>query len=167
MLHLFHRSQPKLKPSTNPLSFGPPILNAFAKVAEILRRTIHPPPVPAVPIVKPPRVPLVSPPRVPTSNAQILHFAQSIQHDPSVAGKMFNPTTGRAETIDSLIRGPDKDIWITSLANEWGRCAQGIAKNRPLSHQVTGNRTIFFIRPSQVPAGRKVTYANFVCTMND
>jgi hypothetical protein len=102
---------------------------------------------------------------VPASSTQILHFAQSVQHDPSVAGKMFNPTTGRPETIDSLIRGPDKQIWITSLANEWGRCAQGVIKKRPISHQVTGNGTIFFIRPIEVPAGRKVTYANFVCTM--
>jgi hypothetical protein len=42
-------------------------------------------------------------------------FAQSMQHDPSIAGKMFNPTTGRAETIDSLLQGPDKDIWIAPI----------------------------------------------------
>jgi hypothetical protein len=163
MLHLLQTPKPNHQPST--LTFGAPILNAFAKVATILRRAISPLP-PASPLpVKPPRVPIVTPPRVPASNAQLLHFAQSLQHDPTVAGKMFNPTTGRAETIDSLIRGPDKSIWITSLSNEWGRCAQGVTKNRPLSEHVTGNKTIYFIRPNQVPAGRKVTYANFVCTM--
>jgi hypothetical protein len=36
-----------------------------------------------------------------------LQFAPSIQHDPTVSGKMFDPTTGRAETIDSLLHGPD------------------------------------------------------------
>jgi hypothetical protein len=78
---------------------------------------------------------------------------------------MFNPDTGRAKTIDSLLQGPDKDIWTTSLTNEWGRCAQGVSKNRPAAKHVVGNQTIFFICPDQVPAGRKVTYSNFVCTM--
>jgi hypothetical protein len=94
-----------------------------------------------------------------------LQFSQSVQHDPSVSGKMFNPMTGRAETIDTLLQGPDKQIWTTSLSNEWGRCAQGISKNRPQSDAIIGNQTIFFIPPHQVPTGRKVSYANFVCTM--
>jgi hypothetical protein len=93
------------------------------------------------------------------------HFAQSVQHDPSVSGKMYNPTTGKAETIDSLLSGPDRLIWNKSLSNEWGRCAQGLSKHRKSGDQVIGNNTIFFIYPHQVPKGRKVTYATFVCTM--
>jgi hypothetical protein len=92
-------------------------------------------------------------------------LAQSLQHDPTVAGKMYNPVTGRAENIDSLLRGPDTITWTTSLTNEWARCAQGIVGNRPSARHIVGNQTIFFIFPSQVPAGRKVTYATFVCTM--
>jgi hypothetical protein len=99
------------------------------------------------------------------SQTSRLQFAQSVQHDPSVSGKMFNPKTGRAETIDTLLQGPDQQTWTTSLSNEWGRCAQGISKNRPSSDAIIGNQTIFFIPPHQVPTGRKVTYANFVCTM--
>ena len=94
-----------------------------------------------------------------------LQFAQSLQHDPSVAGKMFHPATGRPETIDTLLRGPDKVTWTTSLANERARCAQGLTMNRPADRHIIGNQTIFFISPRQVPAGRKVTHANFVCTM--
>ena len=30
---------------------------------------------------------------------------------------------------------------------------------------IEGTQTIFFIKPHQVPDGRKFTYANFVCTM--
>jgi hypothetical protein len=78
---------------------------------------------------------------------------------------MYDPVTGRAENIDSLLTGPDHSIWLKSLSNEWGRCTQGLSKNRAPSDHVVGNRTMFFIRPHEVPTGRKVTYANFVCTM--
>jgi hypothetical protein len=98
----------------------------------------------------------------PTPRQQL---AQALQHDPTIAGKMYNPVTGRAENIDSLLRGPDTVTWTTSLTNEWARCAQGIIGNRPSAAHIIGNQTIFFIFPSQVPAGRKVTYATFVCAM--
>lgn len=173
MLHLLHSKSTST--STTPLSFGPPILNAFAKVADILGRAIQPPLPPSAPRVSisptpvaPPRVSILSqPPTLPIlpRRSPRLHHANSMQHDPSVAGKMFNSSTGRAETIDSLIRGPDTVIWTKSLSNEWGRLAQGISKNRLSTDCILGNNTIFFILPSQVPSGRKVTYANFVCTM--
>jgi hypothetical protein len=38
-------------------------------------------------------------------------------------------------------------------------------KEHPSSDAIIGNQTIFFIPPHQVPTGRKVTYANFVCIM--
>jgi hypothetical protein len=106
-------------------------------------------------------------PRKPFINHQRsrLQLAQSVQHDPTVSGKMYNPTSGRAETINMLLQGPDKNIWTKSLTNEWARCAQGISKNHSVSTAITGNQTIFFIPPHKVPAGRKVTYSNFVCTM--
>jgi hypothetical protein len=247
MLHLLQ--PPPTQTPAPTLAYGPPILNAFAKIASILGRAISPPPTPTtpqpatavqspttvltspvpaprviqlpaptprvLPIVSTPRVPAVikqtpfqghhppmgtkpsyypdlyktaayTPPmhypyartrynprhpflqqRNPLFNPQLsrLHFAQAVQHDPSVSGKMFNPTTGRAETIDTLLNGPDKKIWIKSLSNEWGRCAQGICQQCDSKEVITGNQTIFFIPPSQVPNGRKVTYANFVCTM--
>jgi hypothetical protein len=37
-------------------------------------------------------------------------FAQAIHHLPPPSGPMFNPSTGRKETIDSLLRGTDKDV---------------------------------------------------------
>jgi hypothetical protein len=162
---------PKSSYATPPLSFGPPILNAFAKIATILGRAIQRPLAPALTPrspVSPPRVPIVSKPIVATkppahsSHQQIFHFAQSFQYDPTVAGKMFHPVTGRAaETINSLLSGPDCDILLTSLANEWGCCAQGVSKNRPAMDHVLGNGTVYFIPPHKVPADHKVTYANF------
>jgi hypothetical protein len=93
------------------------------------------------------------------------HLAQSIQHDPTVAGKMYDPVTGRAETIDSLLRGPDKVKWTRSLANEWGRCTRGLKNGRSPADVIKGNHTMVFVRTHQLPAGRKATYANFVVTM--
>jgi hypothetical protein len=78
---------------------------------------------------------------------------------------MFNLITGRPENVDTLLRGPDSPLWTASLANEWARWAQGLSANRPTEQRIAGTDIIFFIRPRQVPAGRKVTYANFVCTM--
>jgi hypothetical protein len=78
---------------------------------------------------------------------------------------MFNPITGRPKNVDALLRGPDSPLWTASLANEWARCAQGLSANRPTDQRVAGADAIFFIRPRQVPAGRKVTCANFVCAM--
>jgi hypothetical protein len=49
-----------------------------------------------------------------------------VSHDPSIAGKMYNPHTGKAENIDSLLRGPDGLKWYQSLKNQWGRCTQGV-----------------------------------------
>ena len=231
MLHLLQTPPDHTGPASShtvhdPLLFGPPILNAFAKVADILRRAVAPapppviapppraaaqrapieaplipipaPPVPAVTLPRVNPIPAVSPPRVHTKAAPLqvailppplprksprarlsrLRFdsrthrsvlptllAQSAQHDPTVAGKMTNPTTGRLETLDSLLRGPDSAIWTRSLSNEWGRCMQGVGKTRPDSEKIVGNNTMFFIKPSQVPAGRKVTYATYVCTI--
>jgi hypothetical protein len=88
-----------------------------------------------------------------------------MQYDPSISGKMHNPATGRPETIDSLLNGPDRQIWTISLTNEWGRCTQGLSKHRSTATAIVGSSTIFFITPDQVPPGRKVTYVNFVCTM--
>jgi hypothetical protein len=147
MLHLL--TQSSSNNNTHPLAFGSPILNAFAKVATILGRATQPPPSPLPILNTNPTIhktksllPLVSPPRVfhPPSSASLprvpaespsnhFHFAQSLQHDPTISGKMFNPTTGHAETIDSLLNGLDSVVWNNSLSNEWGRCAQGISKS--------------------------------------
>jgi len=46
----------------------------------------------------------------------------------------------------------------TSFANEIGRLSQGVGTRIPY-----GNNNIFFIKRSQVPRGKTITYANHVC----
>ena len=76
---------------------------------------------------------------------------------------MHHPITGHKEYVASLTTGPHKSIWLTSLANEFAHCAQGLTKTRPQNSKIIGNNTIFFITPSPVPPGRRVTYNSFVC----
>jgi hypothetical protein len=234
MLHLLQPTTNPPLPVFSPLEFGSPIINAYAKLADILRRAVRIPTFSRLPVLPPtaesttvspspltvavspplplplppsihvdiavplPRVPvlpkLIIPPAVlprvrqspllqlirksPRARLDRLHFdprthrrhlVQSVQvavqYDPTVAGKMHHPVTGKAETIDSLLQGPDALKWFESLTNEWGRCTQGIKKTRTARTQILGNNTIFFIKPQTVPHDRKVTYATFVCTM--
>jgi hypothetical protein len=44
------------------------------------------------------------------------------------------------------------------MANDLGRLAQGVGKSRPADDRIKGKDTIFFIRPHDVPVGRKVAY---------
>ena len=64
---------------------------------------------------------------------------------------------GRKETMASLLRGPEKARWSKALSNEIGRLAQG---NK---YGVKATDTIEFIKKEDVPNGRAVTYASFVC----
>ena len=70
---------------------------------------------------------------------------------------IYNPTTGKRETINTLISGPHASIWRRVLINELGRLSGGLAGC------VTGTDTIAFIHKNEVPSGKKVTYANMVC----
>ena len=73
------------------------------------------------------------------------------------AGFHIYRADGTKETIDSLLSGPNWDIWVKSLSNEWGRLAQGNI------HGVRSTDTIEFIHHHEVPTDRDVTYAAFVC----
>ena len=194
--------------TSNPLSFGVPVLNAFGEVAKLIGRAVSNPAtviapdpvvtpvrIPALSLqqhaVTPPRVsppytyphnvpipfsqPPIAPPRVPDQyfypsplaasppsaahyippmypntrahptvlSDNPLHYINSAKHDPTVSGKMYNPTTGRAETIDSILASPDAATWKTSLTNELGRCSQGVSKQRSSSAVIGGTQTIF------------------------
>ena len=76
------------------------------------------------------------------------------------------PTAGKQGSLKKLLLGPDANTWSTGLANEWGRLLpHGIGRDRPQSDKIKGTGTVFFIKKSQVPLDRQVTYANFVCTV--
>ena len=59
-----------------------------------------------------------------------------------------------------LLKTTEKDKWITALSNDLGRLSQGVGKRIP-----TGNETIRWIRVSDVPAHKKVTYARLVASL--
>ena len=64
---------------------------------------------------------------------------------------------GKKETIDSLLNGPNKNIWEKSLRNDWGRLAQGNM------HGVRHADTIDFVHKHEVPSDSKVTCVSYVC----
>ncbi len=70
---------------------------------------------------------------------------------------IYNAITGQKETLDTLWTSTNGAVWERALSNEWRRLASGNI------HNVSFNDTISFISPNQVPDGRDVTYASFVC----
>ena len=59
-----------------------------------------------------------------------------------------------------MIKGPDKEKWITSFSNEFGRLTQG-GNNR-----IVGTNTIFFTHKIDVPfETKKLTYGKIVCSI--
>jgi hypothetical protein len=99
MLHLL--TAPTTSPTATPLSFGPPILNAYEKIADILRRATTPPPQPSpaplspalvppvrlTPPVAPPRVPIAFRSQAPPIYAKQLHPAKHKRSSPSLISK--------------------------------------------------------------------------------
>ena len=77
----------------------------------------------------------------------------------AVANAVIDHDTGVSLEYAALSRGPDKEKWVQSLANDFGRLAQGVG------NRIRGNNTMFFIRPSKIPTGRKVTYLRLVSTI--
>ena len=64
---------------------------------------------------------------------------------------------GKRLSLDALLNGDQKEIWIQANSNEIGRLAQGNV------HGVKSTDTMDFIFKHEVPAHKKITYANFVC----
>ena len=66
-------------------------------------------------------------------------------------------------SLDRLLRSPHAQQWNNGLSNEIGRLAQGVGKTRSAEKKIQGSNTIVFIKKHQVPKGKSITYANFVC----
>ena len=64
---------------------------------------------------------------------------------------------GKRLTLDSLLKGSQKEIWDKALSNELGRLTKGNKYN------VDFTECMKFIPYIEVPTTSKVTYANFVC----
>jgi hypothetical protein len=86
-------------------------------------------------------------------------------HTPPAAHAVIHDTTGQAMNYRFLSAGPDRELWLRSMANDLGRLAQGIGQDRPVDQRVEGTNTIFFIAPTAVPKGRQVTYCKQEATI--
>jgi hypothetical protein len=98
-------------------------------------------------------LPLVLANHVTTITGQPLLTEGTPIHGHHFANSVINPETGQSQEHKHLIQGPDKELWTTSFANELGRLAQDVGSRMP-----AGTEPVFFIKRSQVPKGRKVTY---------
>jgi hypothetical protein len=161
-------------------TIGDEQLNAIRQLAAIFQAATTPasklpsPSLRRVPIspVASPRVPNthVGSPRVPVTAAPIPHnpilhryplrshaLANYCTHQ---ANAVIDDITGQSLEYRALSTGPDKELWIRSLANDLGRLAQGIGTRKPF-----GTNTIFFIKRQAVPKDRKVTYGRLVSSI--
>ena len=78
------------------------------------------------------------------------HFCNSV----------LEPSTGNILEYRHLIRGPDKSVWKTALANDLGRLAQGVGTRMP-----KGTNTIVFVAKTAVPTDRTVSYCRLVASL--
>jgi hypothetical protein len=75
------------------------------------------------------------------------------------AASVIDPETGKAMEYQELILNPaTKSIWQRSSANKFDRLCDG------RTGRVNGTNTMRFISVRDVPKGRTVTYACFICT---
>ena len=86
-------------------------------------------------------------------------YANAVKHIYNLeANAVLNPLTGVLQEFCHLIKGPDKEIWTTYLANKFGRLAQVVSK------RIDGTNTIYFIPKEEVPfKTKKGTYPKIVC----
>ena len=61
-------------------------------------------------------------------------------HQEEQANVVIEPASGQALKYRLLVRGPNGDTWIKSLANDLGRLSQGVGTRMP-----TGTNTVFFV----------------------
>ena len=97
--------------------------------------------------------------RLQSIRGQYIAATTHLVHTEAMANAVIDHDTGISLEYAALSRGPDKEKWVKSLANDFGRLAQGVG------NRISGNNTMFFIRPSTIPKGRKVTYLRLVSTI--
>jgi hypothetical protein len=80
------------------------------------------------------------------------HWSQ--QHQ---ANAVIHPVTGKEMEYMALMKDPRlQPLWKRGFGNEYGRLFQGI-------RDIPGTYTCFFIKLTNVPKDRKITYGKIVC----
>ena len=74
-----------------------------------------------------------------------------------MACPVIDPDTGASLEYRHLIQGPDREVWVKSLANYFCIHAKRVCTRMP-----TGNENLSFVHPSVIPTHKKVTYGRLV-----
>ena len=83
-------------------------------------------------------------------------LAKEIFTSPTI-NHIYNEQTGKQETMDSLLAGPNATTWCMALSNEIGRLAKGI------NGRVTATKTIDFIH-RHVPCKKRLRIPTWSAT---
>jgi hypothetical protein len=76
---------------------------------------------------------------------------------------VINEETGKSMEYKDLLKDPKyREDWSRAAANEFGRLFNGVSKNADGTQRIVGTNTCRWIKISQVPRGKKVTYARTV-----
>jgi hypothetical protein len=79
------------------------------------------------------------------------------------ADAVINEETGKPMEYKDLLKDPKyREDWSRAAANEFGCLFNGVGKNADGTQRIVGTNTCHWIRRSQVPKGKKVTYARTV-----
>jgi hypothetical protein len=166
---------PRLAESSNQILDSPMTLSQQTRS----HTTIHTQDIsnaPLPPRVVTPRTLRPSPPRVPTCSQKIsprnlsqddlcgmdtAHMAISLgdnhwsrQHQ---ANAVIHPVTRKEMEYMALMKDPHlQPLWTRGFGNECGRLFQGI-------RDIPGTETCFFIKLTNIPKDRKITYGKIVC----
>ena len=72
------------------------------------------------------------------------------------AYSVWDPEQQKMLEFRDLVKNPaTKQVWTTSLANEFGRLAQGI-------RDIKGSNCIRFVHKHQIPKGRNITFTRLM-----
>jgi hypothetical protein len=76
---------------------------------------------------------------------------------------VIDEETGKSMEYRDLLKDPKhREIWSRAAANEFGRLFNGVGKNADGTQRVKETNTCHWIKKSQVPKGKRVTYARTV-----
>jgi hypothetical protein len=76
---------------------------------------------------------------------------------------VIDEETGKSMEYRDLLKDPKhRETWSRAAADEFGRLFNGVGKNTDGTQRVKGTNTCHWIKKSQVPKGKRVTYARTV-----
>jgi hypothetical protein len=80
---------------------------------------------------------------------------------------VIDEATGISMEYRDLLKDPKhRETWSRAAANEFGRLFNCVGKNADGTQRVKGTNTCHWIRKSQVPKGKRVTYARTIVAMS-